>query len=240
VTARDPGTDADPPFPELRKRFLADPLAFVGRVPGVFPVDKPSGPTSHDMVDRLRRKLGIRRVGHGGTLDPLASGVLLLLAGTATRLFDDLLAFPKTYRATLRLGARTDTHDADGVALPFAPSRAPPVAPEAWEAALAPFRGEIEQTPPMHSALKKNGRPLYELARRGMEVPREPRRMTVYALTLEETAGDEARLLMTVSSGFYVRALVDDLGLRLGTGAVMTALVREAVGPFTRERTLEW
>lgn len=235
-----PDAPAELPFPELRQRFLDDPLSLLGRVPGIFPVDKPSGPTSHDGVDRLRRRLKMRRVGHGGTLDPMATGLLLLLAGNATRLFDELQHFPKTYRATLRLGGRTDSRDATGNPVAFTPTREGWPTADDWEKALAGFRGAILQIPPMHSALKKNGRPLYELARAGVEIEREPRPVTVHSLALAAADGPDAELVMAVSSGFYVRVLVDDLGLALGTGAVMTALRREAIGPFTLDHAAAW
>jgi tRNA pseudouridine55 synthase len=224
------------PLPELRRLFRRDPRALVGRVPGLFPVDKPEGLSSHDVVARARKRLGLRRVGHGGTLDPIATGVLILLAGNATRLFDDLQGLRKTYRAALRLGRRTDTQDRTGTVLEERP--VPPLSEADLEAALAPFRGPIRQVPPLHSALKKDGRPLYELARRGETVERPPREVTVYDLACTARRGEELELTMTVSKGFYVRTLIDDLGRALGCGAVMTALRRTAVGPFTVEEAV--
>lgn len=227
---------ASVPFNEIKAAFLADPLALVKKVPGLWLVDKPSGPTSHDVVAVLRRFLKLRRVGHAGTLDPLASGLLIIMAGNASRLFDLIQAFPKTYHAAFRLGQRTDSQDSTGTPLAgWQPSLEPPLATEKAAAALSRFVGEIEQVPPMHSALKKNGVPLYKLARRGEVVERAPRRVMVYNAALEEFDGMSGQLVLTVSSGFYVRTLIDDLGSRLGCGAVMTGLRRTAIGPFTVE-----
>ncbi|MCD7895956.1 MAG: tRNA pseudouridine(55) synthase TruB [Planctomycetaceae bacterium] len=182
---------------------------------------------------RARKRLGLKRVGHAGTLDPLASGLLLLLAGNATRLFDHMQEFSKTYTAGFRLGVRTDSQDITGVPVPdHAPSRRPPLDRDDVVAALDAFRGTIRQIPPMHSALKKDGQPLYRLARKGIVVHREAREVTVHSLDLAEFDGTEGVVRMVVSKGFYVRTLIDDLGVSLGTGAVMTTLRREAIGPF--------
>ncbi|MDR1613808.1 MAG: tRNA pseudouridine(55) synthase TruB [Planctomycetota bacterium] len=223
----------DAPFPEVRRAFLENPLALLDRVPGIWPMNKPKGVTSHDVVKMMRKRLGLKRVGHAGTLDPMAEGLLLVTAGLATRLFDDIQSFRKTYRAEFRLGERTVSQDSAGD--PVAGWRRvvdPPVAREKISAAMSKFVGGIEQVPPMHSALKRNGTPLYKLARRGIEVERSPRKAMVHELSLEAFDGWTGRLLTTVSSGFYVRTLIDDIGLALGAGAVMTALVRTAIGPF--------
>lgn len=201
-------------------------------------MDKPPGMTSHDVVDVARRSLRMRRVGHGGTLDPMAEGLLLILTGNATRLFQDLQVFPKTYRAGFRLGIRTDTQDVTGVILEARAPDAFTVSREEVEAALASFRGEIEQVPPMFSALKKNGVPLHRLARQGQEVERAPRPVTVHDLTLAAFDGRSGMLEMRVSSGFYVRTLIDDLGRALGPGAAMSSLRRCCIGPFTVETAL--
>lgn len=219
-------------FAQFRRRFQQDPLAGVGKVPGIFLVDKPRGLTSHDVVDIARRRLGLEKVGHGGTLDPIAEGLLLILAGRATRLFDSLQQFEKCYHLTLRLGERTDTQDLTGKVIAAAAAGALPLAREQMAGALERFRGEIMQTPPMYSAVKKNGQPLYKLARQGQTVAREPRPITVHELKLVGFDGFEAELEMTVSKGFYARTLVDDLGQVLGPGAVMTALTRTRIGPF--------
>lgn len=224
------------PFPELRARFRADPRGLLNRLPGVVVVDKPGGAlTSHDIVARARRALREKRIGHAGTLDPMASGVLLLLLGNATRLFDEARAWTKSYRAAFRLGGRTDTQDRTGTPLPaeiWTPATREPAGAAELADALAAFRGEILQTPPMHSAIKKDGKPLYAYARAGETVRRDARPTRVDALSVESFDGREGVLTMTVAGGFYVRALVDDLGLALGRGAVMTELRRTAVGPF--------
>lgn len=221
------------PFPELKAEFDRDPLALCRRVPGLWLVDKPSGPSSHDVVARMRRILGIRRVGHAGTLDPLASGLLVVMAGNASRLFDSIQAFPKAYVADFRLGAKTDSQDITGEPVPgWSPKREPPLECGEIEASLSSFRGATTQIPPMHSALKKNGTPLYKLARKGETVEREARGAMVYSLELRDFDGRSGQLEMQVSSGFYVRTLIDDLGDKLGCGAVMTGLRRTAIGPF--------
>jgi tRNA pseudouridine55 synthase len=223
------------PLPELRRRLREEPAALLRRVPGLFPVDKPGGMTSHDVVDIARRRLGMKRVGHGGTLDPMAEGLLLILAGNATRLFQDLQAFPKTYLAGFRLGIRTDTQDTTGAVLAEAPPGSFSVSRETVETALGSFRGEILQTPPMYSALKKNGVALHRLARKGQTVERAPRPVTVHELALHDFDGVSGRLEMCVSSGFYVRTLIDDLGTALGPGAAMSFLRRTRIGPFDVE-----
>lgn len=222
-----------PPFAEFRTAFLCDPLAFLNRVPGVFCIDKPTGMTSHDVVAIARKRLGMKKIGHGGTLDPLATGLLLVLAGRGARLFDALQGFTKSYCARLRWGLRTDTQDATGTTTWSASEGWTSPDAGAIEQALAAFRGEIQQVPPMYSALKKDGHKLCDLARKGQAVEREPRVVTVEELVLEEVAGEEAVLRMTVSKGFYVRTLIDDLGQALGVGATMTELRRTAIGPFT-------
>lgn len=224
------------PLPRLRACLRATPLALRNCIPGIYPVDKPTGVTSHDMVALARRRLGLRRVGHGGTLDPLATGLLLLLAGNATRLFDALQGYRKTYSARLRLGLRTDTQDITGTVLETAP--VPHLAPGDLDAALTPFRGTIHQVPPMFSALKHEGQPLHRLARAGKTVAREPRQVTVHQLAGEVVAEGEVELELTVSKGFYVRTLIDDLGAALGCGATMTALRRTAIGPFAIEQAV--
>ncbi len=228
-----------PPFAEVLAQFNADPGNLVGRVPGIWLVDKPVGPSSNLAVVRARKYIGTKKVGHAGTLDPMAEGLLVLLAGNATRLFDQMQTFPKTYVATFRLGQRTDSQDATGQPLDnWQPECLPPVERTEVEAALATFHGDILQTPPMHSALKRDGQPLYKLARQGVAVERQPRPVTCYRVELVEFDGTVGRISMDVSKGFYVRTLVDDLGVRLSTGAVMTALRRTRIGPFSVDNAL--
>ncbi len=197
---------------------------------GILNVNKPLGRTSHDVVERIRELTAVRRVGHAGTLDPLATGVLLVCVGrAATRVAEFLMGQPKFYRTDVRLGVTTDTFDAEGEVVAESSVEA---CRADVEAVLEKFRGSIEQTPPMYSAVKHQGKPLYKLARRGVEVERAPRRVEVYSLEL--TAWDPPRCTLEVkcSAGTYVRALVHDLGQELGCGAYVTALTRLASGRF--------
>ena len=199
---------------------------------GIICIDKPEGMTSFLCVAILRRLLGVKKVGHAGTLDPNATGVLPLLVGRATKTLDRLPVHDKSYTATLRFGAVSDTLDVWGEVTETGaaiPTRA------AVEAALPSFRGEILQVPPMTSALKKDGVRLYELARQGIEIEREARPVTIYELELldyDETAG-ELTIHCACSKGTYIRTLCDDLGRMLGCGAVMTALRRTAAAGYT-------
>lgn len=203
---------------------------------GFVVVDKPAGITSHDVVDRVRRLVGARRVGHGGTLDPLATGVLLIAVGKATGLFRFLALEPKVYRAGIRLGVETSTLDADGERV--GEEKPVHLTRTDVESALTGFRGTIEQTPPMVSALKVNGVALHRLARRGLNVARSPRRVQIHELSLADFEPPEATLQVTCSAGTYVRALAADIGRRLGCGAHLTALRRTAVGGYTVEAAL--
>ena len=197
---------------------------------GLLVVDKPPGVTSFDVVRQVRRLTGTRRVGHAGTLDPMATGVLLVAIGWTTRLVEYLMAGEKTYLATMRLGCTTDSQDATGQVLAERPwqhvdrSMLPDV--------LARFSGEISQLPPMFSALKKDGQPLYKLARQGLEVPRAPRAVQIHSLTVATFAPPDVTFTVRCSKGTYVRTLCHDIGELLGCGACMTALRRLACGPF--------
>jgi tRNA pseudouridine55 synthase len=203
---------------------------------GVLAVVKASGMTSFDVVALVRRRLGVRRVGHGGTLDPGAVGVLPILIGEATKLMPYLLDWDKEYLATLRFGLKTDTHDLGGRVLAEAP--VPPLSAEALTRSTRPFVGRIRQVPPMYSAIHHEGRRLYELAREGVEVPREPREVVVFAIAVEEVASPTARLRIVCGKGTYVRVLAADLGEALGCGAVVERLVRGRVGPFELSEAL--
>ena len=199
-------------------------------VDGVLVVDKPAGPTSHDIVDRVRRELGTRRVGHTGTLDPFATGVLPICVGRATRLARFLSGGEKEYLATVRLGFATTTDDLTGEPLgPVAPFEG---TPDELSAALASLVGSFDQVPPAFSARHVGGRRLYELARRGEAVPRAATPVTVHALELVSRAAETVELAVRCSPGTYVRALARDLGERLGTGAHLTALRRTRSGAF--------
>jgi tRNA pseudouridine55 synthase len=199
-------------------------------VDGVLVVDKPAGPTSHDVVDQVRRALGTRRVGHTGTLDPFATGVLPICVGRATRLARFLAAGEKEYVARVRLGFATTTDDLTGEAL--GEPCPVDVGPERLAAALVRLVGSFDQVPPTFSARRARGRRLYELARRGESVPRAATPVTVHAVELRGREGDTVEITVRCSPGTYVRALARDLGERLGTGAHLTALRRTRSGSF--------
>jgi tRNA pseudouridine55 synthase len=206
------------------------------RVEGVLTIDKPPDLTSHDVVAQVRRLTRVSRVGHAGTLDPQATGVLLVGLGQGTKLSQFLHECPKTYRATVKLGVRTDSYDAAGQVLAVRPVGE--LSPAQLEAVLADFRGAIEQIPPMYSALKQHGQRLYTLARQGLDVDRQPRRVHIFRLRLLAHPADTLQLEVVCSSGTYIRVLADDIGTRLGCGAHLMALVRTAIGPFTLEQAL--
>jgi tRNA pseudouridine55 synthase len=197
----------------------------------VWVIDKPSGPTSFDVVRRVRQALKEKKAGHTGTLDPMATGVLPVCVGEATKLAGFMTEGDKAYDATLRLGAETDTQDAQGKVV--ATGSVPEVSREMLEKALAPFRGAFSQTPPMYSAVKVAGKRLYERARAGEEVERAARSVTVYALELRDFSSTELRVSVRCSKGFFVRTLAHDLGRAMGCGAHLAALRRTACGPFT-------
>ena len=198
---------------------------------GVLPVDKPRGPTSHDLVARARRALGERRIGHTGTLDPFATGLMLLCVGTATRLAEFLTGMDKTYEATALLGVATDSGDSDGTALSTS---------DAWRElteqavldALKGFQGVLSQLPPALSAKKVDGIPAHRRVRRGEEVTLEPKEVTIHALEVLAFHPPELTFRVRCSSGTYIRALARDLGDALGVGAHLTALRRTHVGGF--------
>jgi tRNA pseudouridine55 synthase len=199
-------------------------------ISGVIVVDKPIGMTSHDVVQVIRNGTNIRRAGHTGTLDPRASGVLVILIGPAVRLSEYVSASDKRYQAVLRLGTTTDTFDADGH---VTSSKEVNVTETQFEEALKTFVGEIEQVPPPFSAIKINGRKAYEMARKGEEVDLAPRKIQVYNLDLLEWAPPEVVIDVYCSSGTYVRSLANDLGAMLGCGASLTGLRRTKSGRFT-------
>jgi tRNA pseudouridine55 synthase len=200
-------------------------------VSGVLVVDKPIGLTSHDVVQMIRKGTGIRRAGHTGTLDPRASGVLVVLIGPAVRLSEYVSASDKRYQATIRLGSTTNTYDAEGTIT--SSTSIEDISEEAFDEILQQFVGEIQQTPPPYSAVKVKGRKAYELARKGEEVELEPRTINVYNLEVLEWAPPEAVIDVYCSSGTYVRSLTNDLGEALGTGAHLIGLRRTKSGKFT-------
>ena len=218
---------------------------------GVLIIDKSAGMTSHDVVARVRRIVGERRVGHTGTLDPFATGILVVLVGRATRLAQFLGGSVKEYEAVIRLGFTTDTGDVTGKRLPPVQEKPNPWTNEEIQNALASLRGEIEQVPPMYSAKKIAGKKLYEFARRGEEVERKPVRVTIHTLELAGNVGKifpqnpdgttDIRVGVTCSAGTYVRTLAEDVGKRLGVGAHVVELRRTRAGNFDLKhaKTLE-
>ena len=198
---------------------------------GILLIDKPSGWTSSDVVAKLRGVLHEKRIGHAGTLDPMATGLLVLFVGRATRACSFAEADDKEYHAGLRLGLTTDTQDVTGRTL--RESDASFVTEETLREALAGFEGEIGQIPPMYSAIKQNGKKLYEIARRGGEVERKPRPITVYRLALTGRDGEDWQLDIECSKGTYVRTLCHDIGESLGCGGCMSALRRVRAGAFS-------
>ena len=202
---------------------------------GVLNVNKPSGWTSHDVVLKIRHATGESKAGHTGTLDPLATGVLLVCLGRATKIAQFLIHEEKEYVATLKLGITTDTFDADGTVLD---TKEVKVTPRKVKHVLSAFRGEIEQIPPMFSAVKQGGERLYRLARRGQTIDRASRKVFISGLDLMEATQDEVRIRVRCSKGTYIRALASDIGAKLGCGAHVAALQRTRVGRFRLEKSL--
>lgn len=205
-------------------------------VNGVLLLDKPKGASSNHALQRARRLLQAQKAGHTGTLDPMATGLLPVCLGEATKFSAHLLEADKVYRTRVQLGVVTDTGDAEGEVIERCP--VPALAADDIERVLERFRGEIEQVPPMHSALKHQGRKLYELAREGRTVARAVRRVTVYDARLLAFEGEAFELEVRVSKGTYIRTLAEDIGRALGCGAHITALRRLATGPFDSEGML--
>lgn len=199
---------------------------------GVIIIDKPKGKTSHDIVGILRKKFGTRRVGHTGTLDPLATGVLPVCIGNATRAADMLIESDKKYRATFLLGKRSDTLDIEGQ---ITEENEVSVSEEDVRRVVSEFIGEQDQIPPMYSAIKKDGKKLYDLAREGIEIEREPRRINIYSIDICDIALPTVTIDVHCSKGTYIRSLCDDIGTKLGCGAVMTELRRTYTAGFAIE-----
>jgi tRNA pseudouridine55 synthase len=208
---------------------VPDDVSRSNQIDGVLVVHKPVGPTSHDVVVCARRSLGVRRIGHTGTLDPHASGVLPLVLGQATRLAQHLSGSDKEYEAAIRFGVVTDTYDAAGTILEETGSVPSPVD---VERALSQFVGELDQVPPLYSAKRVGGERSYVRARSGKPIQPPPVRVRVDDLSLIEMAGARARVRVRCSAGFYVRSLAHDLGRRLGSGAILDALVRTSAAGF--------
>ena len=210
----------------------------IPQLDGLLLVDKPPGRTSHDIVDFVRRRFDQRKVGHCGTLDPIATGLLMLVVGKATRVQDLLMAEDKEYEGTLKLGETTDTQDAAGKVLETKP--VPSLDRTAIEAAFAKFTGEFDQIPPMVSAIKKDGVPLYKLAREGKTIDRPARKVRIDKYELLEVAPPIVRFRIHCTKGFYVRTYCHDLGQRLGCGGHMAALIRTRSGNFELSKAVRW
>lgn len=223
----------------MKKRRLTCQMRCAKRgstVSGILNIDKPVGKTSHDVVDTVRRISGAKRVGHAGTLDPMASGVLLVCIGQATRVVEYLMEARKVYSAEIVLGIATDTYDAQGRITHSSPET--PVTLDQIKGALAAFMGRIEQVPPMYSAIKRQGTPLYTLARQGMTVKREPRQVEIYDIKLINWSSPMLQIEVECSKGTYIRSLAHDLGEKLGCGAHLRSLVRLASGRFTLDEAV--
>jgi len=205
-------------------------------ISGILNIDKPAGMTSHDVVAAVRQITGEKRVGHAGTLDPMATGVLLICLGQATRVMEYLMDAPKRYRARIVLGIATDTYDAEGDATHRTPNVA--FTHAQIEDVLSSFVGRIEQVPPDYSAIKYRGVPLYKLARRGIVVERKPRLVEIYDIKLIDWSSPSLTIEVECSKGTYIRSLAHDLGEKLGCGAHLRELVRLASGRFTLEDAL--
>ena len=197
---------------------------------GILLVDKPTDHTSHDVVARMRRKLGMKRVGHAGTLDPMATGLLIMLIGKATSASQYLISLDKEYTGTIKLGAVTNTQDAEGEVLETRP--VPPLTEEQVRATIQGFLGDQYQLPPMFSAIKIGGVPLYKKAREGEEVEREPRFIHVHCFDLLDYTPPTATFRLRSSKGTYVRTIAHDLGRKIGCGATLTSLRRTGSGTF--------
>ena len=197
---------------------------------GAILVDKPAGPTSHDVVDAIRRKFGIKKVGHCGTLDPNATGLLIIVLGRGTKLSEKLMSDDKVYEGTMKLGESTDSYDADGELTASLP--VPPITVEQLNEEAARFVGDQMQTPPMISAVKKGGVPLYKLARKGVEVQREPRLIHIYKFRFTEYTEPLGRFVIACTKGTYVRSIAHEMGNKLGCGAHLVSLRRTVSGKF--------
>jgi len=197
---------------------------------GALLIDKPAGPTSHDVVDAIRRKFGIKKVGHCGTLDPNATGLLIIVLGRGTKLSEKLMGDDKVYEGAVKFGVATDSYDADGEVLETKP--VPTLTLEQLNEAAATFVGDLMQTPPMVSAVKKDGVPLYKLARKGVEVEREPRLVHIYNFRFTNYEAPLGQFRIACTKGTYVRSLAHELGRKLGCGAHLATLRRVASGKF--------
>ena len=197
---------------------------------GAILIDKPAGPTSHDVVDNIRRQFGIKKAGHCGTLDPAATGLLIIVLGRATKLSEKMMSDDKVYSGAIKLGETTDSYDADGELVASLP--VPPLTLEELNEAAGTFIGDLLQVPPMVSAVKKEGVPLYKLARKGVEVERKPRLVHIYNFRFSEYNEPFGTFRIACTKGTYVRALAHELGQKIGCGAHLARLRRESSGKY--------
>ncbi len=205
---------------------------------GALLVDKPAGPTSHDVVDAIRRQFGIRKAGHCGTLDPAATGLLIIVLGRGTKLSEKLMSDDKVYEGSIKLGESTDTHDGQGELTASLP--VPPLSLDELNQSAAEFVGDLMQKPPMVSAVKKAGVPLYKLARKGVEVEREARLIHIYKFTFSRYEEPLGWFQLACTKGTYVRSIAHDLGQKLGCGAHLASLRRVASGKYNVEEAVEF
>lgn len=205
---------------------------------GAILIDKPAGPTSHDVVDAIRRQFNIKKVGHCGTLDPNATGLLLIVLGRGTKLSEKLMSDDKVYEGTIKFGESTDSYDADGEMVASLP--VPPLTVDQLNEAAEEFVGDIMQTPPMVSAVKKGGVPLYKLARKGVEVEREPRLIHIYNFRFSSYTEPFGQFRLACTKGTYVRSVAHELGQKLGCGAHLANLRRVSSGKFDVAEALEF
>ncbi|HXG46521.1 MAG TPA: tRNA pseudouridine(55) synthase TruB [Methylomirabilota bacterium] len=205
---------------------------------GALLIDKPAGPTSHDVVENIRRQLGLKKVGHCGTLDPQATGLLIILLGRGTKLSEKLMADDKVYSGLIKFGETTDSYDADGTLVASLP--VPPLSLDELNRAADEFVGDLMQTPPMVSAVKKDGVPLYKLARKGIEVERKPRLIHVYSFRFTRYEEPVGAFRVACTKGTYVRSLAHELGQKLGCGAHLAQLRREVSGKYDVTDAIEY
>jgi tRNA pseudouridine55 synthase len=205
---------------------------------GAIPIDKPAGPTSHDVVDAIRRHFNLKKVGHCGTLDPNATGLLLIVLGRGTKLSEKLMSDDKVYEGTMKFGETTNSYDADGELLASLP--VPPLTLEQLNEAAAGFVGDQMQTPPMVSAVKKGGVPLYKLARKGVEVEREPRLVHIYQFRFSSYQEPIGSFRLSCTKGTYVRSVAHELGQKFGCGAHLATLRRVTSGKFDVAQAIQF
>jgi len=205
---------------------------------GAILVDKPAGPTSHDVVDNVRKQFAIKKAGHAGTLDPAATGLLLILLGRGTKLSERLMSDDKVYSGTMKFGETTNSYDADGELVASLP--VPPMTLDELNAAADTFVGDLMQTPPMVSAVKKDGVPLYKLARKGIEVERKPRLIHIYSFRFTNYDEPFGSFRVACTKGTYVRSLAHDLGEKLGCGAHLATLRRVVSGKFDVQDAIQY